>query len=102
MNEPEQPDTYRWQGIQPLVAQQIRTAAPNNTIIACGARWTGLEDLLPLQPLALPNNNYTTTSHSPSLTREPLGLTQPSNPCATSLIPPPRTTSQKIWTRSQH
>jgi aryl-phospho-beta-D-glucosidase BglC (GH1 family) len=65
MNEPEQPDTYRWQGIQSLVAQQIRTAAPNHTIIACGARWSGLEDLLHLEPLALPNVIYTFHDYEP-------------------------------------
>jgi len=65
MNEPEQPDTYRWQGIQSFVAQQIRTAAPNNTIIACGARWSGLDDLLPLEPLALPNIIYTFHDYEP-------------------------------------
>jgi aryl-phospho-beta-D-glucosidase BglC (GH1 family) len=65
MNEPEQPDTYRWQGIQSLVAGQIRSVAPNHTIIACGARWSGLEDLLPLQPLALPNIIYTFHDYEP-------------------------------------
>jgi endoglucanase len=65
MNEPEQPDSYRWQGIQSLVAQQIRTAAPNNTIIACGARWSGLDDLLPLEALALPNIIYTFHDYEP-------------------------------------
>jgi endoglucanase len=65
MNEPEQPDTYRWQGIQSLVAQQIRTAAPNNTIIACGARWSGLDDLLPIEPLALSNIIYTFHDYEP-------------------------------------
>ncbi len=65
MNEPEQPDTYRWQGIQSVVAEQIRIVAPSNTIIACGARWSGLEDLLPLQPLALPNIIYTFHDYEP-------------------------------------
>jgi aryl-phospho-beta-D-glucosidase BglC (GH1 family) len=65
MNEPEQPDTYRWQGIQSFVAQQIRSVAPNHTIIACGARWSGLEDLLPLQPLALSNILYTFHDYEP-------------------------------------
>ncbi len=65
MNEPEQPDTYRWQGIQSFIAQQIRTAAPNNTIIACGAHWSGLDDLLPLEPLALPNIIYTFHDYEP-------------------------------------
>ena len=65
MNEPEQPDTYRWQGIQSFVAEQIRSVAPSSTIIACGARWSGLEDLLPLQPLALPNIIYTFHDYEP-------------------------------------
>jgi aryl-phospho-beta-D-glucosidase BglC (GH1 family) len=65
MNEPEQTDSYRWQGIQAFVAQQIRSVAPNNTIIACGARWSGLEDLLPLQPIALPNVIYTFHDYEP-------------------------------------
>jgi aryl-phospho-beta-D-glucosidase BglC (GH1 family) len=65
MNEPEQPDTYRWQGIQSFVAEQIRSVAPNHTIIACGAKWSGLEDLLPLQPLALPNIIYTFHDYEP-------------------------------------
>jgi endoglucanase len=65
MNEPEQPDSYRWQGIQSFVAEQIRSVAPSNTIIACGARWSGLEDLLPLQPLAHPNIIYTFHDYEP-------------------------------------
>ena len=65
MNEPEQPDTSRWQGIQSFVATQIRSVAPGNTIIACGARWSGLDDLLPLQPLALPNIIYTFHDYEP-------------------------------------
>jgi len=65
MNEPEQPDSYRWQGIQSFVAAQIRSVAPGNTIIACGARWSGLDDLLPLQPLALPNIIYTFHDYEP-------------------------------------
>jgi aryl-phospho-beta-D-glucosidase BglC (GH1 family) len=65
MNEPEQPDTYRWQGIQALVADQIRSVAPANTIIACGARWSGLEDLLQLEPLSLTNIIYTFHDYEP-------------------------------------
>ncbi len=65
MNEPEQPDTFRWQGIQSLVADQIRSAAPANTIIACGARWSGLEDLLQLEPLPLTNVIYTFHDYEP-------------------------------------
>jgi endoglucanase len=65
MNEPEQSDPYRWQGIQAFVASRIRDAAPNHTIIACGAHWSGLEDLLQLSPLALPNVIYTFHDYEP-------------------------------------
>ena len=65
MNEPEQPDTSRWQDIQSYVATQIRSVAPGNTIIACGARWSGLDDLLPLQPLPLTNIIYTFHDYEP-------------------------------------
>jgi aryl-phospho-beta-D-glucosidase BglC (GH1 family) len=65
MNEPEQDDTYRWQGIQNLVAGQIRQIAPDHTIIATAARWDGLEDLLRLRPLGLPNVIYTFHDYDP-------------------------------------
>ncbi len=65
MNEPEQDDPFRWQGIESTVAQTIRTQAPNHTIIAAGAHWSGLGDLLVLQPLGLPNVIYTFHDYEP-------------------------------------
>ncbi len=65
MNEPEQDDPFRWQGIESLVAQTIRTQAPNHTIIAAGAHWSGLEDLLMLEPIGLPNVIYTFHDYEP-------------------------------------
>jgi endoglucanase len=65
MNEPEQDDPYRWQGIQSVVAEAIRTQAPQHTIIAADARWSGLEDLLLLEPIALPNVIYTFHDYEP-------------------------------------
>ncbi len=65
MNEPEQPDTYRWQGIEGAVAQTIRQVAPQHTIIAAGARWSGLQDLLQMQPIADPNVIYTFHDYEP-------------------------------------
>lgn len=65
MNEPEQDDPYRWQGIEAAAAAAIRQAAPNHTIIAAGARWSGIEDLLALQPLADPNIIYTFHDYEP-------------------------------------
>ena len=41
------------------------SAAPQNTIIACGAHWSGLADLLVLEPLADPNIIYTFHDYEP-------------------------------------
>jgi endoglucanase len=65
MNEPEQNDPYRWQGIEATVVGAIRQAAPHNTIIAAGAHWSGLGDLLVLEPLADPNIIYTFHDYEP-------------------------------------
>jgi endoglucanase len=65
MNEPEQDDPYRWQGIEATVAVAIREAAPHHTIIVAGAHYSGLEDLLALQPIALDNIIYTFHDYEP-------------------------------------
>ncbi len=65
MNEPEQDDPYRWQGIEAVVAQAIRQVAPSHTIIAAGARYSGLPDLMLLEPLALDNVIYTFHDYEP-------------------------------------
>lgn len=65
MNEPEQSDPYRWQGIQSTVAAAIRESAPHHTIIAAGAHWSGLSDLLALEPLGLGNVIYTFHDYEP-------------------------------------
>lgn len=65
MNEPEQNDPFRWQGIQATVVDAIRKAAPQNTVIAAGAHWSGLGDLLVLEPLADPNVIYTFHDYEP-------------------------------------
>jgi len=65
MNEPEQDDPYRWQGIESVVAAAIREAAPRHTIIVAGAHWSGLEDLLALEPIALDNVVYTFHDYEP-------------------------------------
>ena len=65
MNEPEQDDPYRWQGIESFVAEQIREAAPSHTIIATGANWSGLEDLMMLEPIAVSNVIYTFHDYEP-------------------------------------
>lgn len=65
MNEPEQDDAFRWQGIEATVAAEIRAVAPRHTIIAAGAHYSGLEDLLVLQPLAMEDVIYTFHDYEP-------------------------------------
>jgi endoglucanase len=65
MNEPEQDDSYRWQGIESRVAATIRQEAPQHTIIAAGAHYSGLQDLLRLEPIGLPNVIYTFHDYEP-------------------------------------
>ncbi len=65
MNEPEQPDPYRWQGIESFVTGQIRAVASQFTIIAGGARWSGVEDLMVLEPLPYDNVIYTFHDYEP-------------------------------------
>jgi aryl-phospho-beta-D-glucosidase BglC (GH1 family) len=65
MNEPEQDDPYRWQGIESVVAEQIRAAGPQFTILVAGAHYSGLDDLLRLEPIALKNVIYTFHDYEP-------------------------------------
>ncbi|HTU32856.1 MAG TPA: cellulase family glycosylhydrolase [Candidatus Acidoferrum sp.] len=51
LNEPELRDRYRWYGIETEVANAIRQAAPQHTIIAAGARWSDDDDLVFMDPL---------------------------------------------------
>ncbi len=58
LNEPEFRDRYRWAGVQAKLAAAIREGAPQHTIIAAGANWSDVEDLLPLTPLSDANVIY--------------------------------------------
>jgi hypothetical protein len=58
MNEPMVEDGYRWYGIQAKLISAIRAGAPNHTIIAGGHRWSGLAEMLFLEPYADPNIIY--------------------------------------------
>ena len=58
LNEPEFRDRYRWAGVQAKLATSIREGAPQHTIIAAGANWSDVADLLPLTPLADSNVIY--------------------------------------------
>jgi aryl-phospho-beta-D-glucosidase BglC (GH1 family) len=58
LNEPEFHDRYRWAGVQAKLATAIREGAAQHTIIAAGANWSDVEDLLALTPLSDPNVIY--------------------------------------------
>ena len=58
INEPMVEDGYRWYGIQAKLIEAIRAGAPNHTIIAGGHRWSGLYEMLFLEPYSDPNIIY--------------------------------------------
>lgn len=58
LNEPEFRDRYRWAGVQAKLAASIREGAPQHTIIAAGANWSDIDDLLSITPLPDPNVIY--------------------------------------------
>jgi hypothetical protein len=58
LNEPMVEDGYRWMGIQARVIAAMRAGAPRHTIIATGHRWSGINELLFLEPVADPNVVY--------------------------------------------
>ncbi len=66
LNEPEFSDPYQWAGVQAHVAAAIRAVAPHNTIIAAGPNYSGIQDLLTLQPLADGNVIYNFHFYEPS------------------------------------
>jgi hypothetical protein len=65
LNEPEVHDPYRWAGIQARLAAAIRESAPRQTIIATGANYSDIADLLALHPLADGNVIYTFHFYDP-------------------------------------
>ena len=58
LNEPMVADGYRWYGIQAKVIAAMRAVAPDHTIIASGHRWSGLYEMLALEPYADRNIIY--------------------------------------------
>src|ERR1051326_7675225 len=58
INEPMVEDGYRWYGIQGKLIAAIRAVAPNHTIIASGHRWSGLAEMLFLEPYSDANIIY--------------------------------------------
>lgn len=58
VNEPMVEDGDRWHGIQAKLIASIRASAPRHTIIASGHRWSGLPEMLFLEPYADANIIY--------------------------------------------
>jgi aryl-phospho-beta-D-glucosidase BglC (GH1 family) len=58
INEPMVEDPYRWYGIQAKLIAAMRAGAPKHTIIASGHRWSGLAEMLALEPYSDPNIIY--------------------------------------------
>jgi len=65
MNEPTLPDLYRWEGIQARVVARIRAVAPQHTVIATASMYSGIDNLLALEPVRDENVIYTFHDYSP-------------------------------------
>jgi endoglucanase len=65
MNESEVQDPYRWIGIESAAVTAIRRADTVHTILASGAHYDSLDDLLVTQPLADENVIYTFHFYEP-------------------------------------
>jgi endoglucanase len=67
LNEPEFSDRYRWYGVQAKLATAIREGAPQNTVIAAGARWSDDDELVFLEPLRDANVIYNFHFYAPHI-----------------------------------
>ncbi len=68
MNEPVfQDDPSRWPPLQARLLAAIRDVAPDHTLIATGALWSGIDTLLDLTPLDDPNIVYNFHFYEPFL-----------------------------------
>ena len=65
LNEPEFDSPQQWAAVQTRAIAAIRQAAPRHTIIATAAHYSGLTDLLTLEPVADPNVIYTFHDYEP-------------------------------------
>jgi aryl-phospho-beta-D-glucosidase BglC (GH1 family) len=67
LNEPEMSDRYRWYGVEAKLAAAIRQGAPQNTIIATGAKWSADDELLFLEPITDTNVIYNFHFYEPHI-----------------------------------
>ena len=113
LNEPEFDNAQQWAAVQTRAIAAIRQAAPHHTIIATAQHYSGLIDLLTLEPAADPNVIYTFHDYEPfAFTHQgatwtmaevrPLrGVPYPSSPenTATAISQEPQLTGQH-WVNS--
>jgi aryl-phospho-beta-D-glucosidase BglC (GH1 family) len=65
MNESEVQDPYRWIGIESAAVNAIRRVDTQHTILASGAHYDSLDDLLVTEPLSDPDIIYTFHFYEP-------------------------------------
>jgi endoglucanase len=65
LNEPEFEDAQQWNAVQTRAIAAIRQAAPHHTIIATALHYSGLTDLLTLEPVSEANVIYTFHDYEP-------------------------------------
>lgn len=65
LNEPEFDDALQWATLQTRAIAAIRQAAPRHTIIATARHYSGLTDLLTLEPVSDANVIYTFHDYEP-------------------------------------
>jgi endoglucanase len=65
LNEPEFDNPQQWTAVQARLIDAIRASAPQHTIIATAQRYSGLTDLLILEPVTDPNVIYTFHDYEP-------------------------------------
>ena len=65
MNEPTMADLYRWQGIQARAVARIRAVAPQHTVIATASMYSGIDNLLAMEPVRDENVIYTFHDYNP-------------------------------------
>src|SRR5437016_603606 len=67
LNEPEIEDRDRWNGLQARLIAAIRSAAPRHTIVACGHRYSDMDELLASDVVADQNVVYNFHFYSPHI-----------------------------------
>jgi aryl-phospho-beta-D-glucosidase BglC (GH1 family) len=65
LNEPTLQDLYRWEGIQARVVARIRLVAPHHTLIATSSMYSGIDNLLAMEPVRDENVIYTFHDYDP-------------------------------------